>query len=178
MRKIRMIYIIGLSTVIPTIILFTVITTVSVPLMWRNRDKRWPIWLPGVWSSSHFPFVITTPTFGNNWKFYCYRQWRRWYRQVVQSPKSSWGAIDIHYSYVAAAPLSRLYRQKPLLFRLPPVHLWPLPHECSSPSRIRLPKPLKLVTLILVGDNVTNNCFSSFLLLQHVTALCFSFHLS
>jgi hypothetical protein len=146
--------------------------------MWRNRDKRRLIRLSGVWSSSHFPFVITAPTFGNDWESHCCRRWRRWYWQVVQSPKSSWGTINIHYPNVAITPLPRLYWRKPLLFRMPPVHLWPLPHACSAPSRIWLPKPFKLVTSILVGDNVTNNYFSSFLLLWHATALCFSFHLS
>jgi hypothetical protein len=125
--------------------------------MWRNCDKRRPIRLPGVWSSSCFPFVITTPTFGNDWESYCCRRWRRWYRQVVQSPKLSWGTINIHYPNVAIAPLSRLYQRKLLLLQLPPVHLWPLPHACSSPSRIRLSKLLKPVTSILVGDNVMNN---------------------
>jgi hypothetical protein len=36
-------------TVILTIILSSVITTVSVPLMWRNRNKWRPIVLPWVW---------------------------------------------------------------------------------------------------------------------------------
>jgi hypothetical protein len=85
-RKIRTIHTIGLSTVIPTIILSTVITTVSISLMWGNRDKRRPIRLPWVWSSPHFPFVITSPTFGNDWESYCCQWWQRWYRQSIQSP--------------------------------------------------------------------------------------------
>jgi hypothetical protein len=103
---IRKIGTIHTTTVIPTISLSCVITTVSVLLMWRNGNKQRPIRLSRVWRSTCFPFVITTPTFGYDWESYCCQRWRRWYWQSVQLPKLSWGAIDIHYPYVAAVTTS------------------------------------------------------------------------
>jgi hypothetical protein len=130
--------------------------------MWRSCNKRRPIGLSWVWESTHFPFVITSLTFGNDWESHCCQQWWRWYRQSTQLSKLSWGAINIHYPYTTASSLSRLYQLTPLLLRLPSIYLRPLPYVCPSSSRIQLPKPLKPVTSILVGDNVMNNMFLLF----------------
>jgi hypothetical protein len=83
--------------------------------------------------------------------------------------------IDVHYPYSTASSLSRLYQPTSPIFRLSSIHLQPLPNVCPASSCIQLSKPLKLVTSILVRDNVTNN---TFLLFFFDMLLRYAFHLT
>jgi hypothetical protein len=138
----------------------------------RNCNKWRPIVLLLVWRSAHFPFVITSPTFGHDREPHYYQQWQRWYQEFAQPSKLSWGTINVHNPFSTTSSLSRLYRPTTFLLRLSPIHLQPLFDKHSSLSSIRLPEPLKLLTSILVGDNVTNNTF----ILWHVHTSYYDFH--
>jgi hypothetical protein len=119
------------------------------------------------------PFRYTFPIFGHDWEPHHCQWWRRWYWEFAQSSKLSWGTINVHHPYATTPPLSRLYQLTPLLLQMPSIYLWPLSNACPSSLWIRLPEPLKPVTSILVGDNVTNN---TFLLFFFDTLLPYVFH--
>jgi hypothetical protein len=84
MRKIGMIYI---TPIISTVLLSSVITTISVLLLWGNHDKWRSLILPQVWRSACFPFIITSPIFGHNLEPHYCQWWQRWYWEFAQSPK-------------------------------------------------------------------------------------------
>jgi hypothetical protein len=151
---------------------------VLVPLLQENHDTWQSIIIPQIWWSTRFHFIITFPTFGHDWEPHYCQQWQRWYQEFAQLSKLSWGAIDVHNPFSTTPSLSRLYRPMTFLLQLSSIHLRPLFNEHSSLSSIWLPKSLKPVTSVLVGDNVTN---SSFLLDHHDWhnyALPFLFYLS
>jgi hypothetical protein len=89
-------------------------------------------------------------------------RWQRWYQNFAQSSKLSGGTIDVRHSNFITPSLSRLYQLMPYLLWMPSIHLRPLSDVCSLTQSIWLPKSLKPVTSILVGDNVTNVTFLLF----------------
>jgi hypothetical protein len=72
--------------------------------------------------------------------------------------------LPLHYNFFIVKTVSI----NATLLKLPSIYLRPLPYVCPSSLRIQLPEPLKLVTSILVGDNVMNNTS----LLFFLTCVC------